>query len=313
MKKINLSVNPTYLCNFRCSFCYLTAEQLADRKRLDLGILAERIEELKSASYAIDHVDLYGGEIALLAPEYLKQLDEMFFENGNPSINVVTNLSQIHPFFLLDHVELSVSFDFEARERHQQVLENIISLDKEVSILMLASSELLKMDVGNMIRVFNQIKNICSVEIKPYSTNQANQHAVSCRDYERFVLQWLENKTPKRFEFINEKQIERALKLKYNAFSDDHLYITPQGKFAVLDFDAQDNEFFLELSSLSDYEAWSIAEKEKIFANKFCSSCDHVGHCLTEHYRDVTSLEDSCNGFRGLLDHYAGRPPECRP
>ena len=29
---ITVSINPTYYCNFRCDFCYLTEEQLSDRK-----------------------------------------------------------------------------------------------------------------------------------------------------------------------------------------------------------------------------------------------------------------------------------------
>ena len=33
---MNLSINPTYYCNFRCDFCYLTPEQLGDRQKIDL-------------------------------------------------------------------------------------------------------------------------------------------------------------------------------------------------------------------------------------------------------------------------------------
>ena len=29
LPKINLSINPSYHCNFRCNWCYLTPKQLA--------------------------------------------------------------------------------------------------------------------------------------------------------------------------------------------------------------------------------------------------------------------------------------------
>ena len=34
MKPITVSINPSYFCNFRCDFCYLTSEQLGDQKDL---------------------------------------------------------------------------------------------------------------------------------------------------------------------------------------------------------------------------------------------------------------------------------------
>ena len=44
---ITLSLNPTYFCNFDCDFCYLTPDQLNDKKQLELGKLAKRVLELK--------------------------------------------------------------------------------------------------------------------------------------------------------------------------------------------------------------------------------------------------------------------------
>ncbi len=34
-KPITVSVNPSYFCNFRCDFCYLTEEQLSDQKKIE--------------------------------------------------------------------------------------------------------------------------------------------------------------------------------------------------------------------------------------------------------------------------------------
>jgi hypothetical protein len=306
---ITLSINPTYLCNFRCAFCYLTPSQLSDRRLLDLATLRLRLQELKQAGYWIEHVDLYGGEIGLLPEAYLRELDELLEHFDNPSIGVNTNLSKVHPYFLEPHVNLSVSFDFEARQASDRVLQNLIGLGRNVAILMLASPELMKRDVDSMIRTFNSIRNIESVEIKPYSQNQANQLISGFTEFEHFVQKWIESPVAMRFGFTNLRLIQESLSKTRNAFSDDHLYITPTGSFAVLDFDAADREFFLELADLKAYDAWAAREKQSVQGNAVCRSCSYLGSCLTEHYRSVAPADPSCSGFRNLLDWYRDRAP----
>ncbi len=301
-RNITLSLNPTFLCNFRCHFCYLTSEQLADTNKLDLSHLQSLLNEVDSLGYNIDHVDLYGGEIAMLRPEYLEKMDQILFEHSDPSINVITNYAIKHEYFEKEHVSLSVSFDFDVREKSEKVLLNIMTSQKNIAVLMLASKELMSKDVEEMIQTINTIGNITSVEIKPYSSNQANQHKVTDREFEVFVSKWLNSNTAKRFEFINEKLIRSSLSGSRNAFSDDHVYITPNGKFAVLDFDNHGHEFFLELDSFKDYLIWAEDEKARVGSNKHCKSCQYFGRCLTEHYRPVEDLNSSCNGFKFLLD-----------
>lgn len=302
MKSIVLSINPIYLCNFRCNFCYLTEKQLEDKKTLSLDNLEKKLIEIKKENYQIDHVDIYGGEVALLSEDYLYSLDAILEKYDNPSINIITNFYKLNKYLLEDHVSVSVSFDFEAREKHELVIQNIIKFKKDIAILMLASPELLKLEVDKMISIFNNIKNIKTVEIKPYSKNQANNLDVSDSDYENFIKKWIDSKTNKKFEFTNLENIKKSLSKKYNAFSDNHLYLTPSGNYAVLEFDSKDKEFFLELENLKEYENWCDKEKKRVNDNLFCKKCEYQGNCLTEHYRDVKSLENSCNGFKKLLD-----------
>jgi MoaA/NifB/PqqE/SkfB family radical SAM enzyme len=297
---MNLSINPTYYCNFACDFCYLTKTQLNDRHKITPMWLDHSMTQITDP---IGHVDLYGGEIGLLTPEYYYSIKDVIKQYYSGSININTNLSAFPDFFRDDDVTLSVSYDFHAREKEQHVLNNMMNANKDLSVLILASPKVLDMDVEFMIFTLNMISNIKSVEIKPYSTNQANAFNVTHKDFEEFVKKWIDADTEKRFEFTNQQLIEDALDGKYSAFSDDHVYITPSGNFGVLEFDKNDREYFKELDSYWGYKQWAAEEPLKNVSD-ICRSCNYYGGCLTEHYRYVKDLTNGCNGYKGLLDWY---------
>jgi sulfatase maturation enzyme AslB (radical SAM superfamily) len=300
---MNLSINPWYYCNFKCDFCYLTKTQLNDKTLLPIEVLELRLAEILSHS-KIDMVDLYGGEIGILPYDYVLKIKELLHTYGIDDINLITNLSMINEVINDEDFYISVSYDFEAREKYEQVWKNMLLLNRPFSVLMLASPELMEKDVDEMIQSFNLISNLSSVEIKPYSPNQANQLSINYRDFEEFVKKWLTSSIEKNFEFANEKLIKQSISGKKNSFSDDHVYITPSGKYGVLEFDLNDNEFFLEYETFDEYLNWCEREKQRVLKNKFCSSCEYYGGCLSEHLREVKNLDNSCNGFKILLDWY---------
>jgi len=303
---MNVSINPWYFCNFKCHFCYLTESQLRDRKLLSIEKLNELLTEIQTYT-KIDHVDLYGGEISLLPQSYLQELKTCFQIHGLEYVNINTNLSALPKEFLDPYWDISVSYDFTAREQSDKVWKNMLLLDKEFSVLMLASDKLLNLNVNEMIQQFNLLNNLVSVEIKPYSPNQSNNLKVSYIQFENFIKKWITSPIEKKFSFNNLNLLEDVLTNNRNSFSDDHVYITPSGQFAVLEFDLNDNEFFQEYETFEEYLNWCETEKYRVEKNKFCSNCNYFSRCLSEHLREVKNLDESCNGFKNLIDWYAVR------
>jgi sulfatase maturation enzyme AslB (radical SAM superfamily) len=305
MNKITVSINPSYFCNFRCNFCYLTSQQLGDQKQIPLPILDKKLKEISKVRI-IEWVDLYGGEIGALKKDYFYGLKDIIRKYYKDKINIITNYSMLHEGFFKDDFYLSVSYDFEAREKSDLVYNNMFQSTVPIAILILASEKVLNMNVDEMIHKLNLCSSIESVEIKPYSTNQANNQPVTHKDFELFIQKWIESNVKKKFDFINEGKIINSLNKQYNAFSNNHVYITPNGNFGVLEFDKNDKEYFLELESFNDYLKWADNEPLKNISD-ICKSCKYYGHCLTEHYRYVKDLNNSCNGYKGLLDYYDKR------
>jgi len=297
---MNISINPSYFCNFRCDFCYLTEQQLSDTKKIDLNLLDNLLSQVPKITY----IDLYGGEIGALKKDYFYEMKRLIRKYYDGKINIITNFSMLHEGFFEEDITLTVSYDGEAREKWNKVYENILLSPVRVSVLVLASPKVLALDVDDFVTSMNLCSNVRSVEIKPYSTNQANNHAVTHIDFENYVKKWIDSSIPKRFEFTNENYLNDVLDGTRNAFSDDHVYITPNGKFGVLEFDLNDKEFFLELNSYDDYIKWT--EKEKQYnVSDICRNCKYFGGCLTEHYRFVKDMNDGCNGYYNLIEWYA--------
>ena len=304
-----VSVNPTYYCNFRCNFCYLTPAQLGDRLTTNVTTIMDRMNEISNYT-KITHIDLYGGEVAILPSDYLTLLITLL-KNYHTPINIITNYSAPVPQFLDDDITLTVSYDFDCREKHELVFNNMLKSSRPLAVLILASREILNKNVDDMIRELNLCTSIRSVEIKPYSPSQANEHKILYKEHEEFIIKWITSPVEKNFEFVNEKLIEASLTRKgpyyKSSFSDSHVYLTPKGKFGTLEFDNNDNEYFLEFTTFENYLTWTEVEKDRVVKNPYCSKCDYLGSCLSEHLRDVKSLTYSCNGFKHLLDWYNER------
>lgn len=250
--------------------------------------------------YGVDHIDVYGGEIGLLPQNYLNEMFSIlnFYKGYGTKVNVITNFLKINPALMENEsIDISVSYDFDGRERDHEVFNNMINSTRDFSVLMLGTEKVLNQPVDRLISAFNFLKRLRSVEIKPYSTNQNNEHFISDSSFEEFIRK-IASSEKRKFELVNETWAKDCIDGKYNAYSDNHLYITPKGNFAVLDFDDNDNEYFRIMESLDDYEEWADEEKKRVKSLSHCSKCQYLGGCMTEHYRH------SCSGYPNLLDWF---------
>jgi sulfatase maturation enzyme AslB (radical SAM superfamily) len=301
-----VSIAPSFKCNFDCNWCYLSNDQLKDPFKIDLLVLNTKL--LKINEYKkINHIDLYGGEISILPLKYLIKLNDILLRYTN-SINVISNLFIVNPYFKFENVELSVSYDYVYRQHSQTVYNNIQSLNKKVSILTLAIPKILNIDIIEYINHLNENTNIKSLEIKKYSSNQNNQlsNIEYQKRYEDFIFKFIEYEKHMNFKFVNKDLINNSLNKQYVSFSNDHIYITPQGEYATLDFDKNSNEYFRILKDIDEYIEWAEREIQRSKTNLYCNTCKYNGVCLTEHIRlpNEDPKINSCDGAFLLLEKF---------
>lgn len=302
-----VSINPLYRCNFRCTNCYLTEDQLSDRQVLSLTALREKLAQLDN----IEAIELYGGEITLLSDEYVADLKAVVREFYTGPISVVTNFFLTPDWLREDDIEINVSFDFEHRPHYDKVLTNLLSFgDKTFDLIILATPEVMDGNVTEQIALINMFHNVRSVDIKPYSANQANHHEGTNEAFVEYIKQWVTQFDHHKLK--NAHLIKESLSGKRNAFSDDHVYITPSGNLGVLEFDQDDREYFLELASIEAYWEWCEKEKHDNLS-EHCKQCEFKGRCLTEHYRRKEGEYGECSGFKSLLQWWVESNPSPVP
>ena len=272
---------------------------------MDLGRLEELLVEITADLGAIDHIDLYGGEISTLPVDYQLGLLDTIRRHFSGTINLNTNYIRISPIVNDPNVITSVSFDGPARERWETTLTNIAISPVPVAILILCTPKVIEFGVEAMIEMLGCFSNILSVEIKPYSSNQSNNLGVTDVEFEQYTRTWIENSHRVDFPIENTRRLDRSLSGEYEAYSTKHAYITPSGKIGVLEFDLNDREFFLELESTAAFKKWTAVERNRVVNNSYCGQCKYLGRCLTEHYRHVDNVDQSCNGFYHLLEWYS--------
>lgn len=300
---ITISLNPTYYCNMQCGWCYLTTEQLRDKSTvLDLSVLEDRLVEVMS-EYDIGAVELYGGEITQLPESYQKDLYELLEQYDIPYISVITNYTRPDAYILqLPKVHIAVSYDGPVRENHERVMRSMQVSEVPLSILTLVSRDLLDTITPEWyVETLNTL-DIMAAELLPYSSNQANQHTVRYTEYEDFVRAVIDH-PDRQFKLTNVDYITECIQGTRNAYSNDHIYITPKGEFAILDFDDLGREQFVPVEDIEAYQEWTRREVT-LTDEGLCLGCEYRGRCLSEHLHVVHTREDSCNGFYNLIKTY---------
>ena len=294
---MKISLCPSFYCNFRCPWCYLSNEQLSSKRIINISELTNTINYINLFE-TITHIDIYGGEPTLLPVNWSIDLINLLRNITNAHLHVITNLSSSHHPLLFLSDTIGISYDFDKRQQWIKVREKIRVFPHKKHVVTLVNELHHIDDIDAYIEDLMRL-NIDSWELKPFSVSKFNSSfKEDFSKFEIFVKTVIDKAPP--FEIINEINMNNVS----SSFSDDHIYIMPDSKMYVLDFDENFQEYFKNVSTIEDFYLWTKKEFDEYTNNKTCSNCTYLGNCLSEHLK---VYNNTCNGFPDLIKWYHER------
>lgn len=306
-KEITLSIMPTYKCEMDCDYCYLQKDKKRYSEKLFVNKLYKRLKAL-SAKYTITTVEVYGGNIKELFTDELMPLIEAYrcyCKNDRIMCNDVP-WAMAHGF-----KERNINISLNPERRDFLYTLHDAKVHSSVGIITVATHKLLLQPLDT---IFDWYKNFRgNVTIMPYSNCSPNypvpyvSNAKYCSFMMEFIDYYLNNIDKYKFKLTNILMLQDCINGLYSPAMRNNIFITPEGKFACVDFDVNGNEYFHTFSSLDKWE--SRCAVEDIDRIKYCGTCENFNCCMAEHHKNPEQKPwfekkygDCCNGYKPLVE-----------
>ena len=296
-QSIRLYIIPTYK-NSHATNSYVFDKE--NENTLDIVWLDNALTELKN-EYNILQTEICGGEITSLSDFYFNMLFHLIQINCNKII-VSTDFIDFNKSMINYCDIINVKYNFNGYSKNKDIVySNIKAAVSEGKIINIKSLDIsCKVNSRAIIDDLNKLR-IKSCEIVPYHQSiYSKVKAMNYHDHEELIKQYLFLVRTMKFAFQNKLQLDGILPIdNYNV---KNIYITPNNKFAVTEFD-KDNKFKLcECDDLSSLQK-KIREMENLRDN-FCYNCDSKLRCLANRLINLNYIGESCSGFKDLIKYY---------
>lgn len=248
----SLTIIPTFSCPYKCSFCFNPKNNDKEPIYLDDKIIQKFLEKNGNN---FDKIIISGGEPMTYPKIYFDRLVDYSKK--------ITNNVVIHTFpAKLDNyrydVEYLISYDFVNRPYAYDGWQNMMKFPKKFDVIMTFIPQILALHPNNIFRKFLLLKNINSVELKPfYKINDVSWKLSQdhCNKYMKLF-----NTSRLNLPFINVNRekvnIINGIDSIYKEEHYDNYCLLPNGKLAV--------EYTNEITNNFEYKEISIKDIENI-------------------------------------------------
>ena len=270
----NLSIQPSFKCNWNCQFCYL-GNLKADTTLLNLKVLKDNLYEIKQF-YKINHVQVLGGEPSLLNCYYLEELQGLIKDYH---VTYVTNLSNIEfvNFCLQHNVQMTISVNKE-RQHFAETVKNLKLIKglKNIQLSSVVLPSLLNDDIKNILQFYNSFGfDVYFLKYNASKTNKLNYN-ITNEEYYKFIDELIKQYQVGCYNF-KIKNIDFLLQDNINAVSCDSLFINPNGKFSTITYDDNNKEYFVEFDTVEQFNKFCESTNTK--QKDTCKQCLYYKQC----------------------------------
>lgn len=295
MKKISLSIIPTYWCKTNCKYCYL-GDLRKDQTTLDLQCLDNKLHQLVENDYVIDSISVYGGEISLLDEQYLIQIVKIIRSHVSNQVTIgfCTSGYNRSIFELAEYLKVRVTIPLnQERPDYKKNLQLIKQHNCSLGVVVLPS--IINTPVDQLVEFYDSLgRDVFFYQFYPSSINRS-PYSFDIKQYTDFVISFINEykKKPRSFGLIN---LSEWMDKCYNPEASGFIYISPIGKWMTTGY-SDCLESFVEFDTLDQWKQY--CKKERLQRLIKCNACPYYDKCKAEHL--VVMGEEYCSGMRKLI------------
>ena len=273
-QKITVSIIPTYRCFWDCSYCYLSElSKMTGNicEGFDLK-LYKRLNELVK-KYDISAIELYGGDLSVLPITLLEKIIstcKVYCKN----IHVTWNDIEAARSLGLSDEQINISINPERKD----FLDNTESIlrNPNVGIITVVTSRVLGLSEEELFNMYDQ--HTGNVTFMPFSnTSRMPEKYVTNYEYSCFMIRilsyYFEHRNKFKFNITNVTMLRDCLRGLYNPAMRNNIFLTPNCKFACVDFDDNGQEHFHAFNSLELWE--QRCSQEDFDRAHYCGTCEN--------------------------------------
>lgn len=295
MKKISLSIIPTYWCKTNCKYCYL-GDLRKDQTTLDLQCLDNKLHQLVENDYVIDSISVYGGEISLLDEQYLIQIVKIIRSHVSNQVTIgfCTSGYNRSIFELAEYLKVRVTIPLnQERPDYKKNLQLIKQHNCSLGVVVLPS--IINTPVDQLVEFYDSLgRDVFFYQFYPSSINRS-PYSFDIKQYTDFVISFINEykKKPRSFGLIN---LSEWMDKCYNPEASGFIYISPNGKWMTTGY-SDCLESFVEFDTLDQWKQY--CKKERLQRLIKCNACPYYDKCKAEHL--VVMGEEYCSGMKKLI------------
>lgn len=295
MKKISLSIIPTYWCKTNCKYCYL-GDLRKDQTTLDLQCLDNKLHQLVENDYVIDSISVYGGEISLLDEQYLIQIVKIIRSHVSNQVTIgfCTSGYNRSIFELAEYLKVRVTIPLnQERPDYKKNLQLIKQHNCSLGVVVLPS--IVNTPVDQLVEFYDSLgRDVFFYQFYPSSINRSS-YSFDIKQYTDFVISFINEykKKHRSFGLIN---LSEWMDKCYNPEASGFIYISPNGKWMTTGY-SDCLESFVEFDTLDQWKQY--CKKERLQRLIKCNACPYYDKCKAEHL--VVMGEEYCSGMRKLI------------
>lgn len=311
---VSVSLCPTFWCNGRCPHCYL-GSAVTRKGVITPSRLRDTLFTIAEHRKLNGNVNLYGGEVTIIPRDTLAQYFDII--NGavqksrplevhtsiNVSSNFTLNLDTLRWMLGLKKeydVLVGVSLNFErkladGRLMDRVVAENLKTFD-DATRRRITAKVVVTPSVYDPTDVFEKIEDLGlgGLHFLQYSdASKATEHySMTNKDYERFMIRAYKEYDERDYSF----ELFNPWVQFLGNLTQSHVFVNPQGKFGLLDYDSLGVETFRWFKNFEDWESEAQRLDSQLLDDNHCLTCQYFGQCVGEHLK-YSMLTDSCSGL----------------